>query len=333
MKRFLLLLLVVFSVVIFSEELPATSTVAVVNGEAITLEQLNRAADVQKLMIGISQVDQTFFSVLSNTEEGVKVILRYKRVVLDDLVNKLLIVQFAQKYGARPTEEEVKNVVDKQISDYLNQQGIDEKTFDMYLQYANMGTLEDFKEKMYFETLVNLSLERLFNVVTKDATVSDEELMDYYQKHIDEYSTPTQYTLSLIAFDNEKVANAVKTKIISGETFDSIASEYGISQFKYENIAENTTFPDKLWNYIKNAPQGALLGPIDVDEKYYIFKVENVNPMQSKKFDEVREEISNMILSEKKKNMWANFIDSEFSKFKNESTVEVYYKVDVEQKN
>ncbi|MBT1248501.1 MULTISPECIES: peptidyl-prolyl cis-trans isomerase [unclassified Thermosipho (in: thermotogales)] len=327
MKKFLFIFLVLFSVIAISEELPATSTVAVVNGEGITLSMLNSVADVQKLMVSISQIDQTFFNVLSNTEEGVKLILRYKRAVLEQLIDKYLIVQFAGKYNVRPSEEEVRALIDKQLADYLKKQGIDEKTFNVYLQYANMGTLEDFKNKMYFNTLVNLSIENLFNFVTKDATVTESEAKEYYEKNIEKYSTPTQYDIYIFNFSSKSLAKDVKNRIISGESFDSLAKELKLNDYHYEGLPEGKFFPEKLWMYIKNASEGAILGPINVEDKFYVFKVLKITPMRSKSFEDVKEDIFKELLNNKKSVIWSNFIENEFKKFKDESKVEIYYEV------
>ncbi|ABR30129.1 hypothetical protein SU69_01350 [Thermosipho melanesiensis] len=327
MKKLFLLVLLVISVFSFSEQLPATSTVAIVNEEVITLETLNSVADVQKLMVSISQIDQTFFNILSNTEEGIKVILRYKRAILEQLVDKYLIVQFAEKYNARPSDEEVKQLVDEQLSNYLRDQGIDEETFNFYLEYANMGSLEDFKKRMYLNTLVNLSIENLYKAVTKDATITVSEARDYYEKNIDKYATPTQYDLYLLKLSSDSVARDVKNRISGGESFEKVAKELGIDKYFYEGLSEGEELSQKLWMYIKNAPEGAILGPIDDKNGFYLFKILKIIPMRSKPFEEVKHDIIEEMLSSKKSTIWSEFIDKEFKKFKEESDVKIYYEV------
>ncbi|SHH29948.1 peptidyl-prolyl cis-trans isomerase [Thermosipho atlanticus] len=331
MKKLLVLMVVLISaLLVFGEEatsttLPGTTVVAIVNGEEVTLDLLNSQANINGLLVKISEVDQTFFNVLTNTDEGVKLLMRYKRAVLDQIVDKLLIVQFAEKYGVRPTDEEVKQFVDKQISDYLSSQGIDEDTFNMYLQYANMGTLKEFKEKLFFDTLVNMSIKNLFDYASQDATVTDDEIKAYYNENIDKYSTPTQFDLYVLTFTNETQAKMAKDKVASGIDFQTVANEFNLGDFKFENIAKGQAFPDKLWEYIENAMVGAILGPINVDGTFYIVKILEKIPPQVKEFEQVKEEIANELLSNKKSEVWSKFIDEEFAKFKKESQVKILY--------
>lgn len=334
MRKLLVSFFVVFSIfLVFAEDatstsLPATSVVAIVNGEEITLELLNSEADVNGLLIKISEVNQTFFNVLSNTDEGVKLLMRYKRAILDQLIDKLLVVQFAEKYGQRPSDEEVKQFVNKQISDYLASQGIDEETFDMYLQYANMGTLEDFKKKLFFNALVNMSIQNLFDYISKGATVTEEEIKSYYNDNIDYFSTPTTYDLYVLIFNNETQAKAAKDKVISGVDFESVAKEFNLQDFRFQGLAKGETFPSKLWDYIENTITGAILGPVNIDNTYYLVKVVNKVLPQVKALEEVKEEIENELLNNKKSELWSKFIEEEFEKFKNESDIKIFYKVE-----
>lgn len=334
MRKLLVSFFVVFSIfLVFAEDatstsLPATSVVAIVNGEEITLELLNSEADVNGLLLKISEVNQTFFNVLSNTDEGVKLLMRYKRAILDQLIDKLLVVQFAEKYGQRPSDEEVKQFVNKQISDYLASQGIDEETFDMYLQYANMGTLEDFKKKLFFNSLVNMSIQNLFDYISKGATVTEEEIKSYYNDNIDYFSTPTTYDLYVLIFNNETQAKAAKDKVISGVDFESVAKEFNLQDFRFQGLAKGETFPSKLWDYIENTITGAILGPVNIDNTYYLVKVVNKVPPQVKALEEVKEEIENELLNNKKSELWSKFIEEEFEKFKNESDIKIFYKVE-----
>lgn len=334
MRKLLVSLFVVFSIfLVFAEDatstsLSATSVVAIVNGEEITLELLNSEADVNGLLIKISEVNQTFFNVLSNTDEGVKLLMRYKRAILDQLIDELLVVQFAEKYGQRPSDEEVKQFVNKQISDYLASQGIDEETFDMYLQYANMGTLEDFKKKLFFNALVNMSIQNLFDYISKGATVTEEEIKSYYNDNIDYFSTPTTYDLYVLIFNNETQAKAAKDKVISGVDFESVAKEFNLQDFRFQGLAKGETFPSKLWDYIENTITGAILGPVNIDNTYYLVKVVNKVLPQVKALEEVKEEIENELLNNKKSELWSKFIEEEFEKFKNESDIKIFYKVE-----
>lgn len=328
MKKYLVFILLTLLAFVFAEELPATATVAIVNGEVITLEQLNRAADVQGLMVNISQVDQRFFNVLANTDEGVKLILRYKREVLNDLIDKLLIVQFAEKYGARPSDEEVKKIVDNQISSYLKEQGIDEETFNSYLAYANMGTLDDFKQKMYFDVLVNLSVENLFEAVTSGVTIDEVDLKDYYKDNVNEFLIPATYTLYILSFNDEQTAKKALEQLNQGKSFEEIASNFEIGQVKFSDIEEDALFPEELWKYIKKANKGEISDLVEINGNYYIFEVIDSVPFKIKSFEEAKNEIYNTLLSQKKSEIWSNFIDNEFKKFKEESEIKILYNVE-----
>ncbi len=160
----------------------ATPTVvAVVNGYEITSDFLDTMADIDRILIGIHSLDAKFFTVLTSTQEGLAFLQRYRLAVLNDLIDQLLIQQLAEKEGVSPSASEVVSAVEKDIDNALKNLKMNREDFEKYLSSIGMN-IEELKERLKWMYKTNKSLENLKEKVTKDATVSEDEIRNYYEK-------------------------------------------------------------------------------------------------------------------------------------------------------
>jgi len=110
-KRFLSLILLMLSIALFAQ----SDIVAVVNGKNITMDEWNREANIQKLLIELKTSNDTFYQILTTTQEGLVVLEKYKLKILDIYIRKLLFIQFSESMKVAPKDDEVKADVDKKL--------------------------------------------------------------------------------------------------------------------------------------------------------------------------------------------------------------------------
>jgi len=128
------------------------------------------------------------------------------------------------------------------------------------------------------------------------ATITDEALQADYEKNKEKYRTPATRTIEQITFADRASADAAAAKLASGTTFDALITEQG----KTPADVLLGTFTET------NVPDQKLAGPafavtenggttpvIDGTFGPIILRVTNIQPENTKTFDEVKEELRN----------------------------------------
>jgi len=164
--------------------------VAIVNGEEISRQELERAAGLNSILFTLYQKFPRFAQTLLTTPEGKALIQRYQRDVLEQLIMRKLELQEAEARGLEPTPEQVEARVQQVLARILQQNQLTEEELAEVL--ARQGrTLEDFKADLAVQVREQLMIELLRDQVTADATVTEEEIQAYYHEHQDRFQDET----------------------------------------------------------------------------------------------------------------------------------------------
>ena len=88
--------------------------------------------------------------------------------------------------------------------------------------------------------------------------------------------------LSRIIVDNRELAEELHTQIEEGTSFEQLAREYSLADDRIVNgmmgPVSRGTMPDKLRAAVDVASSGDILGPIELEERYGLFRVEQLLP-------------------------------------------------------
>jgi len=334
---FVLLCLIILSVGIFAD---AATPVAVVNGERIDSDFLNLMADLKRILSSVYTIDEKFFDVLTSTREGMLFLQRYRYEVLKDIIDQMLVQQMAKKEGVYPGKEEIKNYVDSQMKDALKNLGMNEKDFEKYI--AEFGlTMDDLKRRFSWIYATNRSLDNLKEKVTKDATVSEAEIENYYKENYLSKEDQVQKEVYIIVLDNKDDATKALRRILKGESFEEVAKEMSVDSGTAKDggrigfLSEDKIkylLGNNIAKKVMTSPGNAILGPYKVGVKWVIIKVGNSRKEKIPSFDEVKEEIKKKLLGEKKQQIWNRWWSTEFEKFKENSDIRVFIYQPVKEK-
>jgi parvulin-like peptidyl-prolyl isomerase len=276
--------------------------VAVVNGDIITLSDFK-------------QQDEMLYQSLTSRYQGEELENIYKEMkkqILDEMITDLLLLQEAEKqdidvsgqiegmledmkkeYGFSSTEE---------IRTALRGQGID---YDSWLEYQERELLK--RGVLYYS-------------FGKDIVVDENEVINYYRQHQEEYKEPATFELKAIYLsDAEKIEEELKGimeeisgKIEAGDQFEDLAEKYSDGPYK-ENRGELGTF--KKGTLDKTLEQAA--EKIEVDDVtpwiktsngWYLLKLTAKEEEHIKDFNEVRDEIENKIFEKKQQEKTMKYI-------------------------
>jgi parvulin-like peptidyl-prolyl isomerase len=114
-----------------------------------------------------------------------------------------------------------------------------------------------------------------FKVEKLKAVVTESKLQEYF---IERKIYLDRVVLSRIIVDSQELAEELQTQIEEGANFEQLAQEYSLADDKIVNgmmgPVSRGTMPDTLRAAIDIARPGQLVGPIELEGRYGLFRVE-----------------------------------------------------------
>ncbi|NJL78158.1 MAG: peptidylprolyl isomerase [Richelia sp. RM2_1_2] len=175
-------------------------------------------------------------------------------------------------------EQEIKARTEIELSPALTEQAIidfrlknelsDSQKFQDWLN--NSGTDYD---TFHATVAFGFKLEKL------KSAIADPKLGEYF---IERKIFLDRVVLSRIIVDNRELAEELHTQIEEGTSFEQLAREYSLADDKIVNgmmgPVSRGTMPDKLRAAVDVADSGDILGPIQLEERYGLFRLEQLLP-------------------------------------------------------
>lgn len=332
MKKVLVLFAILSTVVLFAQETqPATTVVAEVNGVPITMAELDREANLNRLLVQIQSIDDRFYEVLTGTPEGMNLLLRYKREVLNNLIDQVLIKQMAEKMNIKIQKEDIEKMVSDELNKTLTQYGMTEKDLDWYLKQSGLGDLESFKDRLRWIFSVQQAVTLIQQQVTSSATVTEEEAKKFYEENKDYFAVEEAAKLLRIIVDSKEKADKALERIRAGEDFSAVASDVSIDPLTKGKAGDlgwvernSGLIATDIEEKIFASPKGAILGPIQSTGGWEIYRILDKRPKGYEAFEDVAKDIYQYLLQQKSQQFWQDWISQQFIPFKNSSTIKIY---------
>jgi len=145
--------------------------------------------------------------------------------------------------------------------------------------------------------------------------VTAEELRAYYEKNLDAFRrTEEEYLLQEILVPTWQEANQLRTRILNGQSFESVASESSQAPSASEGGATGyltrAQMPPEVAQQVPRAPVGRVLSPIKAEAGYYLIKVVDVKPAGSvREFAEVKDVLRERVLLERMREQRRELLD------------------------
>jgi peptidyl-prolyl cis-trans isomerase SurA len=263
---------------------------AVVNDEIITSYQLEqkRQALAQEAV-----------------ERGLTMPQDLRQEALDILIDEALMRQRAKELGVEVSEEDI----DAAIADIQrqNQLSLEQLTQALAAQGISMKKYRaNIKEQI-----------RRYRVIGQDvqsrAEVGSEQIRNYFREHIDDYRQAPLVRLSHLAVivgegasaaqieaARQKAQDALR-RIRSGEEFAevfiSLSGDADVSGGDMGTFAQGELAP-RFDEAVRQLEEGQVSEVIEMAGNFYLLKVEEKKPGQIRKYDEVKEEIRQLLLEE-----------------------------------
>src|SRR3954468_12147216 len=280
-----------------------------VNGEIFTKTDLE-TRQVTEIRQRGKQID---LSTPAGNEELRKAIADVTPGLLVSVVDEMLIVQRGKELGYRVSEEQF-----KQILDNLKTQNKIENDEQLVtaLKQENMS-MADLRKNLE-RTVIAQRVQQA--EVFGRVAITDDEARKYYDAHMTEFTTPSSIMLREIlvnvpadarginaAADDAAKAKAedIRKRAAGGEAFDKLAGELSDSASKANggligplNVNDLSADFRKVVEALK---PGDMTEVIRTQRGYQILKLESATPTKVLEFDKARDQISERVFTDKRR--------------------------------
>ncbi|MBM3274354.1 MAG: peptidylprolyl isomerase [Candidatus Sericytochromatia bacterium] len=275
----------------------ADAWVGTVNGRKLLREDYNRDLELRKKQY------QSRMGVNFSSPQGVMMLANLQKDVLDQLVERELLLEEADKRKVGIADPEVETRLRG-----LKTQFPDEASFKKALQ-ENGITPETLREQVR----IGLIVEKLRDEMTKDASVSLADAQKYYDANRPRFEQAEEVKASHILLKTEAEAKDVHAKIKGGGDFAQLAREKSEDSGSKPQGGDLGYFgKGRMVKEFEDAAFGLGVGevsrPVKSQFGYHVIKVVDRKKARTRPFEEVKGELVAQQEREKKETSFRDWI-------------------------
>lgn len=281
------------------------ANVAKVNGVAI------KTADFESLATAAQKQDSTVASATAGSPE----LLRFRRLVLDSMIENELVRQASKKEGAKVEDAEVEAQLAQIKSGFP-----DEDTFNQTLEASGM-TLVQLQDSIRDQLLY----QYLYDKVAPESEVTTAEVQTYYDENKAQFQSTAQSQLSHILISVSSTATAdeaakakakaedVLKQLLSGGDFAELAKKYSDDPGSAANggdlgMASTETYVAEFKAAADKLKKGQMSGLVKTDYGYHIIKKVDEQVAGQQKLEDVAETIKASLIQEKRNTVFQEYL-------------------------
>ncbi len=183
-------------------------------------------------------------------------------------------------------------------------------------EFQEEATFKEILEDTRVALLKNYAVSKLL----ASERVTEEEVTDYYKENKENFAKDETVRASHILVDSEEEAGQVINEIDAGKSFEEAAREYSScpSKDKGGDLGEFSRgqmvaeFEDAAFSM----EEGSISQPVKTQFGYHVIKLVEKSKSGLKDFDEVKNEISQIVLGKKQQELYLKKINEIKSKYK-----------------
>jgi peptidyl-prolyl cis-trans isomerase SurA len=286
-----------------------------VNGELFT------KTDLETRQVGaLREMGQRLDPTNANLDDAQlrKMLDQVTPELMVNVIDEMLLVQRGKELGYRLGDEQFNGILDSLKKE--NKIENDEQ-FQAALKQEGM-TVADLRRNIERRMLVQ-RVEQ--NEILGRIAVSDVEAREYYDAHVAEFTKPSSVSLREIFVTvpeggtalqdtaaREK-ASQIRQRASAGENFEKLAVDMSDSPSKANagligplNVSELSPDVRKL---IESMKPGQISDIIRAPRGYQLLKLETATPPETMKFEDARNQISDRVFTDKRKEEYDKFLE------------------------
>lgn len=268
---------------------------AKVNGEVITVDELNKQVDQLK-----KQYPQMFEGA-----DGEGRLLDFKRRLLDNLINQELVAQAAEKQGLKVTDADVK----KQIQQLKS-------GFDDAKQYEKAIKSAGYTEETLGESIrKQLMTQKLIESLSSGGAVSEADIKSYYEKNKTQFRQEAAKRASHILFKPEDKAKGAKVlaELKAGEDFAKAAKKYSVDTATAAKGGDlgwpSTPLVEEFQKAVDRLKVGQMSDLVKTPYGWHIIKVTEERKATQLKYEDVKDQIKQILVQQTRADKYQKYLD------------------------
>jgi parvulin-like peptidyl-prolyl isomerase len=268
---------------------PQPNTVAIVNGEAVSVEQLTRELVRSRREDGLTPANEEVLSAM-------------RRAKLDEMITALLLGQAAREANIVIPPDRVESQVLRLRADYPG------SAFDDMLSQGQISTAD-----VHARVQRRLTTEKLIHdQVYARVAVTEPEVEAYFEAHEAGFATPEQVRAQQIVVHTLDDARRVQAELRKGMRFEEAARRFGLGpeaklggELGYFARGVMPTLFDKA---CFGKPKGTVTDIITSEYGFHIFRIMDVREAEEPSLDDVRAQIETTIRRQKEEAAEREFV-------------------------
>ena len=209
--------------------------------------------------------------------------------IVEKLIEDRLIVQEAKKENMQVDENRIKARIEEMRGQYPS-----EKDF-MQDVISHGLTMADMESKIRDQLLM---FEVVEAKIKDKIRINPKEITDFYAGHKDELAAPALRHILSVASDNEMQAGKLFYDLKKGTDFRQAVASCGLTVDDLGKIKPGQ-LTKELDQVISVLAAGEFSDVVKFDNKFYIFKLEEMSEPRIRPFEEAKQEIYNYIFQQK----------------------------------
>lgn len=274
-------------------EIKDSEIVAKVGDEVITVRDVEAQVSYE---MAIMQLQYQYEASYFESEEGKQFIKDRKKEIVDYIIkNKVALVK-GRELKLEPTQAEVEAEYKATKAAYPTEDAFNAALKDTGL--TETGYKQQIKD--------NMTIKNLMNKVSKEITVTDEEIKSYYEAHRADYVLAPGANMYHILVATEEEAKNVKAEYEKGTSFEELAKKYGTDGTKDLGGAlgyieyDSRAYDQDFLNGAKALKEGEVSAPVKTQFGYHLIKVTDVHKdVYTTPLEEVKESVKAAVISDK----------------------------------
>jgi parvulin-like peptidyl-prolyl isomerase len=233
-------------------------------------------ARVNEEQIPVEQFDREFKELILESDKDAKGtdLGNLRRVCLDQVIERKILVQEARRLGIKVSPEELNQAIFDIKTDYPGE-GFGEK-----LGLKGI-TLEEWKVRLEEKLLAEKVIRSTFHSPEK---IDEKEALHYYEDHRSAFQIDQKVRARQIVVADGEEAIQILKRLKKGEKFEKIAMEKSLGPEKVQGGDLGYFSPGEKpteFNHVFNMEVGAISEVIKSPYGYHIFKLEEkIEPRQ-----------------------------------------------------
>lgn len=311
MKKFVFMLMALL--LLATPVMAAGEAVAVINGQEVTMTELDEYAGTQQLIQQLYQTNVQFTQLLFSSDSGQALLNEYRKAQLEQMIMEKLMMSEIEKRGITLTDERKNELFDQQIQMILTQNQLTEEQMLEVLKQQGISSLEEYKQGFMQQNESIMLLDQLQKSVTNDVTVDEATAKTYYDEHPDQFKTDEAVRARHILLDTEEEAKALLVELKKGADFAEMAKKHSTGP-SGPNGGDLGYFSrgDMVVQFEEAAfalQPGEISDVVETKFGFHLIKVEDAQPEAVVTFEEAKDQIREVLAGQEKQQVWKQFME------------------------